>query len=162
MIKKKKLIQNFNGNIYFFTFEPFSKEKEKICDVYVNSKKAFAETNNGKLIVNGYYRTSDCPCTILINPDSKQIEVIYHNYNAMFRKINSRGKYFNVLCVKNNSMYIITPKACIVELDMDSLKFKRFVPVVEDIENFIDNIEIENKVIISLGNNNKLIINKIK
>ena len=59
-------------------------------------------------------------------------------------------------------MYIITPKACIVELDMDSLKFKRFVPVVEDIENFIDNIEIENKVIISLGNNNKLIINKIK
>ena len=160
--KNNTILQLLDGTLSFFRLNPLRLEDSHIKDIHINSKSSFAETNTGRIIICGYYHSAKTPSIMILNMNTKSIELIYHDYDMMYNFDNGKGKSFFILLNKKKSCLIITPKTCLIEIDKTSLRIKKHIPVLSVLSEYSLCSQLSKNEYIAIISSNRFLISKLK
>ena len=99
---------------------------------------------------------------MILNMNTKSIELIYHDYDMMYNFDNGKGKSFFILLNKKKSCLIITPKTCLIEIDKTSLRIKKHIPVLSVLSEYSLCSQLSKNEYIAIISSNRFLISKLK
>ena len=160
--KNNIILQMLDGTLSFFRLNPLRMEDSQIKDIHINSKSSFAEINTGRIIICGYYHSAKTPSIMILNINTKSIELIYHDYDIMYNYDQGKGKSFFILLNKKKSCLIITPRTCLIEVDKSSLRIRKHIPVLTALSEYLLCSQLSKNEFISIISLNRFLISKFR